>query len=445
MAEATLKDLNYGHPGAASYDLDNNRWYFARQQSTQKFKQVRPWESSISRTPTLAIPASARFSICTTPVHGTSAQKASRALILRHPQLAASSGLLPHLAPLSNAIQNTAAIYDPLVSDLLSFGSTTTRDLHDAPRRIAAIPSGEAGNILRLAIIHRLERLSWGPDQIHWVEVPTLKHAISGYWNEDAAPIQQVCFAQSGDRNTILAIRLPTRTVFLRPTYHSRPRPAPPSQFYRLPASLIDAHPIISLGVDETGGAAHAHVAFNPDYQLQFGIVDQNRTWSVWDIEHSRKGNTYTITRLVHGSIIPPDVNEPLGEDGWARILWVGDINTILICCRRQLSVISMKGDTFEHLPCPDMFVKGSLDWILDVRHHPRFRSRVFILTSTCLVLMAVTTSSEALNATAGPVGLSILASCRHYRGAEDFTLQITVQKLSDNGNALSLSRYNIN
>jgi len=436
MAENTLRDLNYGHPGAASYDLYHSRWSFARQEPARIFTQVRTWESNTSRAPTLAIAASSRFSTCAAQVHNTSAQRASKALIQEHPQLAPSSEILPSIASESNAIQNAASTYDPLIGDLLAFGSTTTRDLHNAPRRIAAIPTGEAGNILRLVSINRIERLDWGPDQRHRVELPTLKLANCGYWNEDAAPIQQVCFAQSGDRNTILAVRLPTKTVFFRPMYHSRPQAVNPSQFYRLPASTIDARPILSLRFEETGGASHVHATFNPDYQLQFGIVDQNRIWSVWDIEHGRKGNIYATTRLVQGSIIPPDVDEPVGEDGWARILWVGDINTVLVCCRRQLSVISIKGHAFEHLPCPNMYAKGSLDWILDVRHHPRFRSRVFVLTSTFLILMAITTSNEALNATAGPAGSMILSSWRHYRGIEDCTLQISVQTLSDDGNA---------
>lgn len=432
MAEPTLANLNYGHPGAASYDLDNNQWSFTRQHAARRLKQIRPYKSVGLIAPTLAIPASTHFPTVIAQSRTTSTQKALRRLIQERPQLAPCSGVVPELALLSGAIEETTATYDPLVGDLLSFGSTTTRDLHGIPRRIAAIPTGEAGNILRLILIDRVERLSWKTDKSAWVDGSTLKSANCGYWNEDAAPIQQVCFAQSDDRNTLLAVRLPTKTVFLRTTHHHRPGAAKPSRFYYLPPSTINAHPIISLGMDETAGATHSHITFNPDYQFQFGIVDQSRMWSVWEIEHGRKGDTYTITRVVQGSIIPPDVDQPTGEDGWARIFWVGDINTLLICCRRQLSVVTMKGDTFEYLPCPSVFPKRSLDWILDVQQHPKFRSRFFVLTSTSLILMAVTTSSEALDATVGRAGAYVLTSWTHFRGAEDFTLHLCVQTISD-------------
>ncbi|KAI8942657.1 hypothetical protein NX059_000710 [Plenodomus lindquistii] len=444
MAEPTVQSLNYGYPGAASYDLDNSEWSYTRQHATRILKQIRPYENVLSIAPTLAVPASTLFPTVIAPANSTSIRKIVKRLIQEHPQLAPSAGLLPEPAIISSAVEQTTGTYDPLVGDLLSFGSTTIRDLHDGPKRIVAMPTGETGSVLRLMTIDRLERLRWETDRSLRVDGSTLKSASCGYWNEDAAPIRQVCFAQSEDRNTLLAVRLPTKTVLLRTRYHFRAQAAKPSQFYRLPASTVTAQSILSIGMNETGGAAHADVTFNPDYQLQIGIVDQDRSWSVWDIERRRKGDTYTITQLVEGLILPPDVEEPAGEDGWARILWVGDVKTLLVCCRRQLSIVSIKGDTHEYLPCPPVFPKRSLDWILDVQQHPRFRSRFFVLTSTCLLLMAVTTSSEALDASVGPAGAFVLASRRHYRHAEDFTLHICVQTLSDEESGVLLhSRLN--
>jgi hypothetical protein len=54
------------------------------------------------------------------------------------------------------------------------------------------------------------------------------------------------------------------------------------------------------------------------------------------------------------------------------------------------------------------------------------------VLTSTDVLLMSVTTRSEAVDATVGPVGARVLLSWRHYRGAEDFTLSISVSMLEE-------------
>lgn len=432
MAETTTKDLNYGYPGAVTYDLENGHWRFARQNRTRQLKQVRTWTGAIL-APTVAMPASTRFPTSITAANSTNVLKNTRSLVLDYPQLTPALGLLPELALVSSAIQDTTSTYDPLIGSLLSLGSITREDRHEDPRRIAAIPTGEAGNILKVAMLNK-ERHSWAKDRSVWVEGSTLKLADCGYWNEEAAPIQQICFAQSEDRSSLLAVRLPTKTIFFRPMYYRRAQNARISPFYHLPASAVDTHPIFSVDMDRTGGVPHVDVSFNPDFQFQFAIVDQSLNWSVWDIEHGRKGDSYTISCVLRGPVNPPESNATTAEDGWSRILWIGYVNTILVCSRRLLNIVSIKGDTFEYLPCPTLISTKSSDWILDVKSHPKIRGRFFVLTSTSLVLMSLTTASEALDATAGDMGASVLKSWRHYRDAEDFTLHLSVQLISDDG-----------
>jgi RNA polymerase I-specific transcription initiation factor RRN6 len=152
----------------------------------------------------------------------------------------------------------------------------------------------------------------------------------------------------------------------------------------------------------------------------------------VWDIDRRRRSEEYKITCLVQGQIAPPDETDPTGEDGWARILWVGDVNTILVCNRRKLSIIGIQGGSFEYLLCPAVISKRSGDWILDVSRHPTIRGQFFVLTSTELFLMAVNTSNGAGDADVGPVGAQVLLSWRHYRDREDFTLSMTVHELAE-------------
>jgi RNA polymerase I-specific transcription initiation factor RRN6 len=432
MAEGTLSHLNYGHAGTATFDIDSRHWSFARQFATTSLNQIKIRnKNSID-----AIPAPTQFPSSTVSTRFTDANANAKAFLQVHSQLVPALDLLPELAATSAAILSAAQSYDPFLGSLYSTGSITyasRSDIWDNPRRVAATITGEAANVLRLGFLCK-EVMGWESDKSVWIRGDTLRNTESGYWNEEAAPIQQVCFAQSEDRSSLLAVRLPTKTVIFRPFYSQRPEPARQSSYYHLPPSLIDPHPVLSLANHQTGGSPHADVTFNPDFQLQFAVVDQSHFWSVWDLDRRRKTDEYNLSCFVQGHVVPPEDTDSLGEDGWARILWVGDVNTIMVCNRRHLSIIDITGGSFQYLPCPALVSKRSSDWILDVQKHPVLRDRFFVLTSTELVLVAVTTASEAIDASVGPVGARALLSWKHYRGMEDFTLSICVQMLNDDG-----------
>ena len=430
MADKSLKDLNYGHPGVASYDLENRGWAFARNYKKRIFKQILiPTTSSSTRnhaTPKTAPPFSLK-----TPVNRTSIQDEFSNTVQDDPLLAPATEIIPDLALVSAAISSAASTYDPLVSGLLSFGSITPRG-RDEAWQMAALPTGETGSILQLCILDD-ETHGWTTEPRPWVRGQTLKAAESAFWNEEAAPIQQVCIARSEENRPLLAVRLPTRTVLFHPDYVRQPRAAAISPFYRLPASTIQPNRILSIHQNDTGGFAHVDVAFNPDFQLQFALVDQSQTWSVWDIEHRLRLGRYSASCMLRGKVNESDDGDTTGQDGWARVLWVADVTTLMVCNRRRLSIVSIRGGSTSYLPCQEIFSERSADWILDVKLHPKDRSRVFVLTSTRISLIAVTPPSE-LPSSADDTGAKILLSWRHYRGAEDFTLGLSAQMLADDG-----------
>ena len=244
MADKSLKDLNYGHPGVASYDLENRGWAFARNYKKRIFKQILiPTTSSSTRnhaTPKTAPPFSLK-----TPVNRTSIQDEFSNTVQDDPLLAPATEIIPDLALVSAAISSAASTYDPLVSGLLSFGSITPRG-RDEAWQMAALPTGETGSILQLCILDD-ETHGWTTEPRPWVRGQTLKAAESAFWNEEAAPIQQVCFARSEEKRPLLAVRLPTRTVLFHPDYVRQPRAAAISPFYRLPASTIQPNRILSI------------------------------------------------------------------------------------------------------------------------------------------------------------------------------------------------------
>ncbi|KAG9377956.1 Rrn6 domain containing protein [Pyrenophora tritici-repentis] len=432
MADKPLEDGNSGRPGIASYDVDNREWVFPRYFAALQLKQIRPVTDKHTATSLATTPA--RFPLPTTHAkrsktkQRTGVRKRIKGLVKTDPVLCASLGLLPDL-DLSSAAVSSAR--DPLVGNLLSFGSITLGNRYETPRRVAALATGEAGNILQLAIVNK-EIYDWGQAKKTWVDGPTLKEAPLGYWNEDAAPIQQICFAQSEDRSCLLAVRLPTRTVLLRPLYHRQVRTTPSSSFYDLPKSVIEPHPVLTIHHKETGGSPHVDFAFNPDNQLQFALAHQDHTWSVWNMHHPRKGDKYSPSRLARGRINKLKDNDVARQDEWARILWVANPHTLLVCNRRHLGIISIKTRPHFYRPYSGIFSeKQSEDWILDVKRHPKDTCQFFVLTSSLLILMAVTTSSGA-DTGADEAVVTTLQSWKHCRDAKDFTLQIQVQLVSD-------------
>lgn len=432
MAESSGNNLNYGHFGTPVYDLDTNEWNFARQAQKTDLRYLGPWKE--------VIPPSIRFLTSEPARTRNDVRSAVDALVHEHPHLAPAAEYLPELALVSSAIISAANAYDPAIGDLLSFGSITGSGHRiNLPTRVAALPAGEAGNILCLVILRR-ERHGWEENKNVWLDAPSMTSAECGYWNKEAVSIQQVCFAQTEEWSSLLAVRLPTKTVVLSPTLHIERRAAASSDYYHLPPSSIDARPIVRVTLDDTGGTPHADVSFNPDYQRQFAVVDRKGLWSVWDIERTR-GNS-SVSCSAHGSIGSLDgeteevarEDEDAKEDGWARILWVGDVNTIVVSNRRQLGVFSIKGGSTQ-LKCPKLISQRSAHWILDVKRHPKNQDQLFVLTSERLYLLAVTSQNEVPGSE--EAGARTLLSWTHFRGLDDFTLQFCVHMVSDEGKYL--------
>lgn len=432
MADTSLHDLNYGRPGLTIYDLDDREWNISRRSGSKTLTQVAEWQ--------LAIPAAISSLPTETNKNATTARKDVRRITHTHMQLVPAAKQLPELNAIGEAIVAAASTYDPQVGDLLSFGTVFLKKFV-RPKRVAALPTGPSGSILRLVPLAQ-QRQGWEGDKSVWLSGPSFRIVDSGYWNEDAAPIQQICFAQSETSNSFLAVRLPLKTVLFRPSYHRGRRAADLSHHYDLPPSLLSARPILHLTFEQTGGVPHTDVAFNPDYQFHFGIIDQRSDWSIWQIERRAKREEYSATCLIGGKLLG-EQDSTEGGDGWARMHWAGDSNTLVMCNRRHLSVVSLKGQTFEYLEAPPVIPKRSTDWILDIKRHPQHQDRFFLLTSTRLFLIAVITANAAIDSTASQAGATIIMSRRHYRGDEDITLRMSLHALDTTTYLFLTSRLN--
>ena len=87
----------------------------------------------------------------------------------------------------------------------------------------------------------------------------------------------------------------------------------------------------------------HTDVTFNPFYDRQFGTVDQKGNWKLWDIEGayapSRKGSGLTLKNSTGGTLSTAE-----GQwDGWGRIVWGADVNTVIACDRQRAALFDIR------------------------------------------------------------------------------------------------------
>jgi RNA polymerase I-specific transcription initiation factor RRN6 len=436
MTDPSPNDLNFGHFGVADYNLDNSEWAFSRNPRRKELKSLGPWRTASTAaiqypTPILLRPA-------------RSIQQTARELARDYAHLAPAIEQLPELETISAAAISATNAYDATIGCLLSFGSITCKGHSDhRPKPIVATPVGEVGNLLQLQVVEK-ERHGWDELQAYdrglCLEGPSLTGGDRGYWNEEAAPIRQICFAEGEERSTFLAIRLPQRTVLFRPSYVHKAKVANQSKHFDLPPSNIDPCPIRSITVNDTGGIPHADVSFNPEYQRQAGIVDEQGHWSIWDIDDGYRADNYKVTCSIVGDLSHMDAESALSEklnhvteDGWARILWCGDANTVVVANRRRISIFNVKGG-LTMLKSPRVIPERSADWILDVKRHPTNKKHFFLLTSTRLFLVAVTCPSDDPEFTDTEPGAAVLLSWTHFRGMDDITIQLCLHITSEEG-----------
>lgn len=92
--------------------------------------------------------------------------------------------------------------------------------------------------------------------------------------------------------------------------------------------------------------SSHAHVEFNPWYERQFAVVDESGTWRIWDIEgrQSRDARTRKELALVeYTSGRVPGADDDAAGRGWGRIVWGGDLNTVLACDRKHAGLFDIR------------------------------------------------------------------------------------------------------
>lgn len=311
---------------------------------------------------------------------------------------------------------------------------------------IIAIPCGEAGNTLCL-ILPRVENYGWGMKSSVKLSLLEASTDERGYWVGTGGRIQQIiCAGDDKSSSTWFAIRQLSMITIFRPLYHVSPIPAiTPGTFGASHApSNLGANPVAVLNAEQTGSNNYVDVSYNPYYARQFIVVDDEGSWSTWDIEGRKR---LTLVPGKHGSIHdkPVDGSLPSGlhdADGWHQILWVTNVSTIAVCNRRSLVAFDITS-TPRPLRSYDILSPDSTDWILDMKRSAVHLNHLFVLTSSRIFWLEVVTAGERIAPNSS--GIKLILSYRHFRDPNDYTMKLVVLKDNEGKNSNNSDRDLIN
>ena len=351
-----------------------------------------------------------------------------------YPELVPGISLLPAFAQISETVCEVTSRHDPLVSELVAFGTALNRD---NPRTgantipVIATAGGEAGEAVRVALLDT-KHVGWHGNKSVSLNCVEIKDKEQGWWSGHSGSVQQLSFSESeGSSSSWLAVRYPGATTILQPILNRTIPPYSSQHRSAYPASRLDLDPIAVLPTERSGGTPHADVSFNPWYAKQFGIIDQEGRWSIWNIEYHNKRRLLWTIKAGSAGNVHDGQTEGLGQssiktDGWGLIVWACNVHTILVFGRTAFVLYNIE-DMSERLVGPNLVLAKSGDWILGVRRSPSDKSHVFVVTSSRVFWLSIAGFGGKRKKGDPDIGATILLSWRHFRDQDDISLGINV------------------
>jgi RNA polymerase I-specific transcription initiation factor RRN6 len=407
MADQDWNRLPYGHFGNAFYQSEEQTWQFERVPDQPRI--LEPIEGS-----EVAVPSQISPSLVPTKIASDPARPAH---VLRDKQIAELLNLVPTVQPAasllrpllgaSEAVEDATRHHDPVKGQLLSFGRVFDESIRRSTQ-LVAFAAGSTGSDVRVAQV-QLQKQGWDDSRDVWLEVPVVIGEETT-WRSEGSPVQQICFAQpleSGEN--LLAIRTNSRVSIFKPIL----REAGPM---RLQLRLLFER---STGQNE--GVPHADAAFNPWFPRQFAMVDQHAQWRVWEFRSRQSPNATCICSSQDDEENSPKTSL---DDGWARLLWVCNPNTVVVAKRRSVTLYDVNSGAAK-LQDVDVKVSDVSSWVVDIATAPTDPSHLLVLTTTHLYLFHVEERD-------GEARAKLSMRIRHFRSPEDITLRLTLFRDED-------------
>ncbi|KAG8528071.1 uncharacterized protein KY384_006987 [Bacidia gigantensis] len=390
MVEARPTDLIYGHLGDPTYDTHSQEWHFPRHISTSR--HIEPVG------PLLDVFGPYTFQDKRSYQYETEHQRQKKTLSDRYLDINPAPNVFSD-AETSKSSEEENLSYDSTQARLLARAYATRRSSQRHPDKlpIIATAAGVSGELVKLTLL-RKDQLGWQGNRTFGINHSTARGGEHGWWRPSQGTIQQICSSTgvAGEDGLFLAVRYGGLASILQPLLQSQsivPSRSSAPQF-RLPSSRLDAHEIIQIPQNGERRIHFADICFNPWDAQQVATIDQEGNWSIWDLEMvSKRRNIWSINRGANSSLRMV-IGDFISPDQWAKVLWVHDFRTILLAGRRALSFVVLHRE-IKALRLPDLALAESDDWILDIQRGPRNASQFFLVTSTRLFWLNVTTIDE--------------------------------------------------
>ena len=421
-------ETSYGTLGQAVYDTDLKKWEFNR--DPNGFKKLRP----------VGIEGIAAASHEST-IHKRDGSHVSdvqqkKLLSSRYPELIPAIPLLSRLAieeAIAEPVSNLDIVHN---GDLVSLGRALDFDNRKVKSayRLLAFPDENHNADLRIHLL-RTDYYKFARAEKDWLAIPRTQEIEPGWWRSKGGPIQQTCFAPSTDeQSTLLAVRTPQSISVLKPLYRQRPviRPGPSSRLSSVSESCIDANPLIIVSCDNEPGSVFVDVSFNPWYRRQVVVADSDGRWIIYEIKgKANSKKPFRASRVESNVLFKTDLFDchptfDSEDKGWGRVLWINDVNMILVCNRLDLAVFDMEDEisSTHHI----RFELGKGDIILDVQKCIGIDDLLIILTSSIISLIRV--NRKAQHKTSSHSGTSkayieTIHTWRHNRDQADRSLRM--------------------
>ena len=422
----------YGYPGEAHYSLERHEWQFSRRFGfPERFRLL----EGPTLTLTSGLGGEPRHSFKSARARKQSVQK----ITSRYPQTKGAARLLPPILQSTSLVETHRTSYDPLESDLLAFGYATDVDRSFSGNleriRLAAIPGGELKDNIVLVCLNE-DQLGWQDQDDSHLSSTTFKNGERTTWHGQRGPIKQLCFSPHRQGNRIwLAVRFFGATVILQPAFHRNDKVGNSAPKVRQGvgdnwSSRIQPNETVVLPIKNTGGASHSDVAFNPFAADQFAVIDQEGSWSIFNIERRRRRQDLWDLRLWKSGCV--DVNDHdtadssnVLKDGFGRICWVRDSDTLFVASRRSVALLSLQGSV-KRLSVPTLVTAENAEYILDAKEDPVDNTLIYVVTSTRIICLGIYAhgNSGGLNLTAGA---KVFSSWRHLRSFADLSLKVSI------------------
>ena len=355
------------------------------------------------------------------------------------PELAPAAFLLPDLAQTSDAVNEVTAGHDPTKSELLAFGEAVQITRQRRGQRtipIVAVTAGVAGEFVRLVRLTPTQ-LGWDDSGDAHLDCMTARGGEEGFWMGNGSPVQQVVFAEAeGKPSHWLAVRYHGAISILRPLLLRNVDISASHDGGTSLSSRLDANHTLTLA--EQDGVPFSDLCFNPWNNQQFGTIDQEGRWSIWDIgvavNRKRKGHG-TVVKRSQGQL--PDAHKQgpalasVVADGWNRVLWVGAKDTVAVASRRTLAVYDI-GTPERMLYVVDMDQGKEGDWLLDMKQCWQDANSLFVVTSSRICWIRVSSAGDYYKSQDMKPGASILLSWGHSIDREDISLRLNILGVSN-------------